>query len=334
MEPPGKPGLTLPPPLIYDRVLWHTMDESHLRILEVHAADKVLRYRAYGKVNLGLEVLGLRPDGYHEVLTVLQTVSLADELTFEPSRGLSVTSDHPGVPCDGRNLVIQAGRALQQRFGIRKGARIKIAKRLPVGGGLGGGSSDAACALAGLSEMWNLNLELEALEKLARELGSDAPFFLRGGTCLGKGRGEVLEPLPPLSDCWVALVFPGFGVSTAWAYKNLEKKAKGLTNSGEYIKIIVSFLKSGQIQEVAKALYNRLEEVVFPIHPELAGLKQGLIRAGAMGALLSGSGSAVYGLFGEEVRSKALSPHLEVPARVEVVRPRQARGWERISESG
>jgi 4-diphosphocytidyl-2-C-methyl-D-erythritol kinase len=312
------------------------MDIRCLRKLEAHVAEKVLRYRAYGKVNLGLEVLRLRSDGYHEVLTVLQTVSLADDLAFEPARSLSVVPDHPAVPRDGRNLVIRAGRALQRRFGIRKGARVTIRKRLPVGGGMGGGSSDAACGLVGLSSLWSLNPDREELERIASGLGSDVPFFLSGGTCLGKGRGEVLESLPGLPACFLAIALPGYGVSTAWAYKNLEMRAGGLTNPGECIKMIVSFLEAGEVQGVARSLYNRLEEAVFPAYPDLAGLKEGLVGCGAMGALLSGSGSAVFGLFAEEVRGQDLGSRLEAPARtgslrVEVVRP-TVRGWEGIKE--
>jgi 4-diphosphocytidyl-2-C-methyl-D-erythritol kinase len=291
---------------------------------------KMIKYKAYAKVNLALEVLGLRPDGYHEVQTVLQTVSLADELTFQLAEGLSVSSDHPAVPGDERNLVFRAGRALQQKFGLRQGARVAIKKRIPVGGGLGGGSSDAACALVAMSRLWGLSPSFDELEEIAGTLGSDVPFFLRGGTCLAKGRGELLEPLPPLPPCFLALAFPGFGVSTAWAYKNLKDQGSwALTKEGECIKIVVSFLESGNLQGIARSLFNRFEEAVFPAHPELANLKQALLRAGSEGALLSGSGSTVFGLFGKRKEMKALVAELKavIPSsksaglKVEMVQP-------------
>lgn len=303
--------------------------------------SKVIKYKAYAKVNLALEVLGLRPDGFHEVLTVLQTISLADELTFQSAEGLSVSADHPAIPDDERNLVFRAGQALQQRFGLHRGAQVAIKKRIPVGGGLGGGSSDAACALIALSRLWGLSPSSGELEEIAGTLGSDVPFFLRGGTCLGKGRGEVLKPLAPLPSCFLALVYPGFGVSTAWAYKNLKDQGSGaLTKKGECIKIVVSFLKSGNLQGIARSLFNRFEEAVFPAHPELANLKEALIKAGSEGALLSGSGSTVFGLFGKRKEMKALVAELKavIPPsrfaglRVMMVQPVE-QGWSEVSGS-
>lgn len=265
-----------------------------------------MRIRSFAKINLGLEVLGERPDGYHEIRTLYQAVDLCDELEFEDrvDGGIVLEGDDPSIPWDAANLVHKAATALREAAGVGRGARIKVYKRIPAGRGLGGGSSNAAAAIMALDRLWGLGLGAEALRNIAADLGSDVAYFLHGGLCLGEGRGEVLTELAdgPSSVCVIG--WPDFGVSTPDAYRAFPSS---LTSTHKASKIN-RFLEDGEF----RFLENDLESVVVAEHPEIARLKGFLQEKGAALALMSGSGSAVFGLFPDGEKARTLS---ENPSR-------------------
>jgi len=254
--------------------------------------------RSFAKINLGLEIVGKRPDGYHDIRTLFQTVSLADELEFEPAPAgvLRLEGDDPSVAWDETNLVHRAARLLRESAGTDRGARIRVKKRIPAGGGLGGGSSNAAAALLALAGLWGLRLGPADLAPIARKLGADVPFFLQGGLCLGEGVGDLLTRLPDLAPLPCLLVFPPFPVPTAGIYAGV---GPSLTSSGNISKIM-RFLESGDFG----LLENDLERVIFRAHPELEGWKKYFRERGALVSQVSGSGSSVYGLFADEADAR------------------------------
>lgn len=265
---------------------------------ETTGSERVLRVFAPAKLNLGLEVHGRRPDGYHEIETLFQALDWGDRLEFSKApldSGLRLSIQ--GLPLeDGPANSLRRAHALlaAARPGAMGGTRVRLDKRIPLGAGLGGGSSDAAAALVGLNRLWTLGLDDAELAALALELGSDVPFFLRGGTAIGRGRGERLEALPPLRKGAFLLVNPGFAIATAWAYEHLRL---GLTGnpyriSLEQVKVYLSrFPAPGMV------LRNRLEDVVYPAYPVLFEIVKALEGAGAVQALMSGSGATIFGTF-------------------------------------
>ncbi len=266
---------------------------------------KAWRASCPAKVNLGLHVVGLRSDGYHEIVTVFQAIDICDVLEGELSDALTLEVSDPALPAEESNLVVRAARLLQGRVRgtVIPGARLRLEKAIPVGGGLGGGSSDAAGALLLLNMLWGLNLDPSTLKDLAAELGSDVPFFLSGGTALGTGRGSTIEPLPPLADRWVLLGSPPFGFQTPDVYRALEAP---LTVDGADVTVPRLFVKFAKGNDFSLAK-NDLEPVAFGLRGELVTFRDALTREGAEVALLSGSGSTVFGLFrtGTDVSSTA-----------------------------
>lgn len=266
-----------------------------------HAPSRAetLTVRAPAKVNLALEVLGERPDGYHEIRTVMQTVSFWDELTVAPrgdGRILLRCSD-PSVPTDERNLVVRAARRLKEHSGAREGAEISLTKRIPVGGGLGGGSSDCAAALRALRCLWKLDVTEEELHQMGSELGSDVSFFLHGGTALCEGRGEKVTPIECNATLHYALAMPGFSVSTAAVY---ERAAVSLTSRS--VKRIVSSLEECgasplDVAGLGSAFHNDLQEAAFAVDGRLrrlmARLEAVTDRRDVPRILLCGSGSTI-----------------------------------------
>ena len=255
--------------------------------------------KSFAKINLGLEIVGKRPDGYHDIRTLFQTVSLADEIDLEPVPNgiLDLTGDDPAIAWDRTNLVHRAARLLQERTGTARGAKISVRKSIPAGRGLGGGSSNAAAILLALNRMWELGLGGGELARLAKSLGADVPFFLTGGLCMGEDIGDRLTPLPDLSPLTCLLFFPPFPISTASIYAGVEPS---LTSLGKGSKI-VRFLESGDFG----LLGNDLERVIFRAHPELERWTSFFREQGALLSQVSGSGSAVYGLFSETACAEA-----------------------------
>jgi 4-diphosphocytidyl-2-C-methyl-D-erythritol kinase len=258
-----------------------------------------LRLRSFAKVNLGLEVLGLRQDGYHELRTIFQSIDLHDDVTLRPRpREVSVTCDHPGVPRDESNLALRAALELRRYARLERGVAIEIRKRIPVAGGLGGGSSNAASVLLGLDRLWRLGLGPAGLHPLARRLGADVPFFLVGGTALGIGRGEEVYPLLRQVRAHLVLVDMQRPVSTAAVFRRIDAGLTPRENSHTIFRFVSRDLEG---LSAATALVNDLEPAALQEAPDLAEkvarVRAILMAKGARLAALSGSGSSFFGLF-------------------------------------
>ena len=262
-----------------------------------------LTFKTPAKINLGLHIHGKREDGFHELETIFQMVSLYDDVELELlSSGIKLECDTPGVPTDDTNLVCKAALLLRQSYQVEgKGVSIRLKKKIPFGAGLGGGSGNAAGVLMGLNRLWDLNIEREKLLALAAELGSDVPFFLTSPCALGMGRGEQLKVLKPCAKFQVLLVFPGFPVATSWVYQNLKLK---LTKRENNISILRKNLSLSDITSLGSRLYNDLEPVVIQRFPEVQVVKDELGAWGALGVLLSGSGSTVFGIFDDPEKAR------------------------------
>lgn len=249
-----------------------------------------------GKINLAIDVTGVRENGYHDVEMILQEVALADRLTLElRSDGkISVTSDLPALPVNEDNLAWRAAESFFRRLGRNEGVNIHIEKRIPVGAGMAGGSADAAGVLKGLNAMFGQPFTREKLMEMGIGLGADVPFCVLGGCALAQGVGEILTPLPmpPALKCVIAKPEPM--VSTRWVYENLDytKKTENLN-----VLAVAEGIRNGDLSAVCRNAANILENVTIPAYPVVGWLKQGLAEAGAVLTLMSGSGSAVFGLF-------------------------------------
>lgn len=287
----------------------------------------VLEARA--KVNLYLEICGLRLDGFHAVRMILQSIALADVIRLSPgSEGISIRCDHPQVPSDSTNLAYRAAELIQVSFGISKGIAIEIEKRIPVEAGLAGGSTDAAAVLVGLNQVWALGLTQGELAQLGQQLGSDIPFCIAGGTQLAQGRGELLEPLPDLDGMPLLLAKPRqVGISTAWAYRtfhDFEREADP-TRSHD-LPGLIQAIQRRDPTAIARLLSNDLERPVLAHHPLIAQLKQAQLQAGALGSLMSGSGSTVFGIWrtvaaAEGAKSELMAAFAEVDFWVTTTAP-------------
>ena len=249
--------------------------------------------RTSAKVNLTLEVLGKREDGYHELATIMQSVDLWDRLAAEPADGLSLVTSDPALPTDEGNLVMRAARLLREEAGVTAGARIRLDKQIPIAAGLGGGSSDAAAALWALNRLWRLRWPAQRLRGLAERLGMDVPFFLGKGRALATGRGERLAPLPATGGLALVLVNPNFPLSTRDVYQRVPA---GWWAEPAGARRMAAALRSRSARQVAGALTNNLETVVEPMVPAIGRMKAALLAAGALGAVMSGSGPTVFGV--------------------------------------
>jgi 4-diphosphocytidyl-2-C-methyl-D-erythritol kinase len=272
---------------------------------------------APAKVNLGLRVVGKRPDGYHDLDTLFQEIDWCDRLEFYPADQWTLTILGADLDPGEANLVTRAARRLAQEAGCPCHARIVLQKEIPMGGGLGGGSSDAAVALIGLSRLWGLNWPSSQLELLAAELGSDCAFFIHGGLARGGGRGEILDLLPGNVQGELVLIIPPYGVSTAWAFNTGQFPLTGDVKS-----VILWFYSdlpavSAFPQKVAA---NDLENIVLSRHSDLAEIKLKLTDLGAEAAMLSGSGSTIYGIFSDPARAVHAAHQFGSPYRVRICR--------------
>ena len=253
-----------------------------------------LQIKSYAKINWTLEVLFKREDGYHELRTIYQTVSLHDRLRITATDGpIEIVCADARVPCDETNLAFKAAALLRQAAGTAKGVRIEIEKLIPVAAGLGGGSSNAAAILLGLVKLWQIEIEERELTLIAAALGSDVPFFLIGGTALGVGRGEEVSSIEQLHCEHLLLVNPGFAVSTRDAYEKLSR----LTRPEAAFNIPLALLAAKGISGLPLVARNDLEDAVLAAHPEIAEVKRRLSSFGARHAQMSGSGATVFGVF-------------------------------------
>jgi 4-diphosphocytidyl-2-C-methyl-D-erythritol kinase len=275
---------------------------------------------ARAKINLYLEILGQRADGYHEVAMVLQSVELADHLHLTlTDNDIQLQCAHPEVPLDHENLAYRAAHLLRSTYHCPGGVNIQIEKRIPVAAGLAGGSTNAAAVLVGLNQLWGLGLITADLQTLAAQLGSDVPFCISGGTQLATGRGEVLEPLLDLGEVPLVLAKPrSLSVSTAWAYRAYQEFPQD-SQSPQQRNQMLQTLNVQHLSDIAQHLHNDLEKPVLAHHPQIAHLKQRLTELGALGSMMSGSGPTVFGLMpsGEVAETAATTllqedPDLEV----------------------
>lgn len=268
----------------------------------------MLTVAAYAKVNLTLEVLGRRADGYHEIRSVLQTIDLRDTLVCQPSPDLELVSPALTSRMED-NLVFRAARLLQEATGCTQGALLTLTKGIPAAAGLGGGSSDAAAALRALNGLWGTGLERQALARLAARLGSDVPFFLYGGTALAQGRGEVVTPLADVPGFWLVIVRPPLEVpaKTARLYSRLESQH---FSHGQATAEMVRQLGQGQ-KLSPDLLYNVFEAVAFDVFPGLEGYRQRLLTSGAQVVHLAGSGPSLFTMVEDKSQAQAISSRLE-----------------------
>ncbi|SHG42722.1 4-diphosphocytidyl-2-C-methyl-D-erythritol kinase [Thermosyntropha lipolytica DSM 11003] len=253
---------------------------------------------APAKVNLFLDIKGKRDDGYHEIQTVMHLIDLKDEIRISlRDEGIRVRCSEPFIPQGSENLAYKAAAIFSEKCGIRKGVEIYIDKKIPAGAGLGGGSSDAAAVLKGLNNLLACNVPHEELALWAAEIGSDVPFFIWERTALAEGRGELISPLKRENLLHMLLVKPDFSVSTPEAYRNFKKEEVKMSRD---LKAFLAAWENYDIISIAENMINVLEMPVIKLYPEIAGIKDDLKRAGALNALMSGSGSAVFGIFREE----------------------------------
>jgi len=259
---------------------------------------KHLGLKAYGKINLGLDVLRRREDGYHDVRMIMQTVGLYDhlDLTRQAAPGISVETNLYYLPTNENNLVYKAAQLLMEEFHIREGIHIRVRKFIPVSAGMAGGSSDAAAVLFGVNKMFSLGLSMSDLMKRGVKIGADVPYCLMRGTALSEGIGEILTPLPPIPQCRVLIAKPGVSVSTRSVYENLN--VNGLKpQMHPDIDRLLDALNRQDIYSIAAGLGNILEIVSIREYPVIQTIKDKMLEHGAIGALMSGSGPTVFGLF-------------------------------------
>src|SRR5690554_2793820 len=259
---------------------------------------RVVKALARAKINLSLDILGKRSDGYHELETVMQSVSLSDELVFRPAAKVSLTVSDPDLAVDESNTVLRAVRRLQEVAGSDRGVEIFLEKRIPPGSGLGGGSADAAAALVVLNRWWDLNLSLPALAEIAADIGSDVPFCLTGGTALVRGRGERITGLSALPAVRIFLTKPPASVATAIVYRRFQATAE---NRRPETGKMVQAVKSGKIPELTGVWGNLLEKVTFELLPEVKEVKKWLQSHG-LPVLMTGSGPALFAFLPKEFR--------------------------------
>ncbi len=264
-------------------------------------AKKIIE-TAYAKINLGLQILGKRDDGYHEVSMIMQSVGLSDQVIITEGEGIQISTNVEGLSCGKDNLAYKAAELLAKNYNIVPNVHIVLNKKIFMAAGLAGGSSDAAAVLRGLNKFWNLNLYDDRLEALAAELGSDVPFCIQGGSAIAKGRGEIILPLPDMPECCVVLAKPkNLDVSTAWVYKNYNPRR--VLNTPDIWQIAEKIICGGKA--IAPYMGNALETVTIPAHPKIAFIKAAMLNAGAYYAMMSGSGPTVFAFAdNEEVAEK------------------------------
>ena len=268
---------------------------------------KEIEIDSYSKINLTLNILGKRQDGYHNIETIMQSINLADRIFIkEEKEGVKIKCSHPQVPVDTQSLAYRSAEKILNRYRITKGVKIEIDKKIPLASGMAGGSANSASILVGINKLFALNLSNKDLRGMGEELGMDVPFCIQNGTALAYHRGEKVTPLPPINPpLWIIIINPGFEIPTKWAYNNLDLSLiKGEKNS---TKAMLEALNEGEARGIAKNLFNSFEGLIIKKYPEIGKIKDRLIEESALGALMSGSGPTVFGI--AQNKEQALKIH-------------------------
>jgi len=269
-----------------------------------------IEIKARAKINIALGVNGKLENGYHDLSMIMQTVNLHDTLLVKKTaeKGVHLTTNRPWLPTDERNLVYRTCAYLMDRFGLPGGVSVNLNKRIPVSAGLGGGSADCAATLVALKRLFSLPLTVTELMQVGKTFGADVPFCVLQGTALAEGIGDILTPLPSLPFCHILIVKPYVSVSTADIFSRIDMSALPPQPS---ISNVVSHIENGNLQHIAKSMFNTLEAITIPMHPIISAIKNALTEAGALGTLMSGSGSAVFGLFPSYQHAKSAKTMLK-----------------------
>lgn len=264
-----------------------------------------IQLKALAKINLGLDVLRRREDGYHEVKMIMQTISLYDELELKKAKqpGIQVKTNLYYLPTNENNLVYKAAKLLMEEFHIEEGIRIQLRKKIPVAAGMAGGSSDAAAVLWGMNQMYALGLSRKDLMERGVRLGADVPYCVLRGTALAEGIGEKLTGLPPMPRCYLLIAKPGISVSTRFVYENLHANDLRPEQHPD-VDAMIAALREGDLKLLASRMGNVLEEVTVPAHPVIDQIKCCMKKEGALGAMMSGSGPTVFGIFDTQGKAK------------------------------
>lgn len=278
--------------------------------------DKIV-LKAYGKINLGLDVLRKRPDGYHDLEMIMQMVDVYDDIiiTKTSQEGqIHVSTDTMVLSNERGNLAYMAAKTLFDEFGITQGIKIHINKRIPIAGGMAGGSSDCAATMKGINEMFSLNLSLEQLMERGVKLGADVPYCLMGGTAIARGIGERLTALPTPPECYVMIAKPPVSVSTAYVYGHIrpEEIVQRPDTEG-----IIQAIQSGDLYRLASLVYNVMEDVTVPEYPVIQDVKDIMLKGGALNAIMSGSGPTVFGLYDDKDKAEAVIAALKESGKTE-----------------
>ena len=279
----------------------------------------MLTIDARAKINLSLDILGKRDDGYHEVAMIMQQLELSDVVNVREApcgSGIELLSDIPGLPTVERNLAYKAAKLIYDKFSIKQGIAIEITKRIPIAAGLAGGSTDAAAVLTALNDIFNLGMSIDDLCHLGAQIGSDVPFCIQGGTALATGRGELVQPIAALPQCHVVLAKPQASVSTAWAYSNY---CADLVKNHPRNEQIIELIKQKNLTDISDLLCNVLESVTIKRYPEIEKLKRLMINHGATVALMSGSGPTVFALTPDYERAEYIAERLKELTSTQVI---------------
>ena len=262
-----------------------------------------MRLQAFAKINLGLDVLGKREDGYHEVRMIMQTIRMYDQLDMRKSvePGIHLTTNKKYIPVDENNLVWRAAKLMMDTCGIMEGVSIHLHKVIPVAAGMAGGSSDAAATLVGMNRLFHCGLSKEKLMELGVQIGADVPYCVLRGTALAEGIGEKLTVLPPMPDCWILIGKPGISVSTKYVYTTLDLNTDTVHPDIDGMK---KALEDGNLYGITERMGNVLQDVTIPAYPEVERIKEQMKALGAVNAMMSGSGPTVFGIFDNEEKAQ------------------------------
>lgn len=265
--------------------------------------------KAYAKINLGLDVLRKRPDGYHELRMVMQTVGIYDVLSFQKSRdGIQVITSHKELPCDKENLIYRAAELIRETYGIQEGVTITLQKNIPIAAGMAGGSTDAAAVFHGMKELFGLSMSIGDMQKLGVKIGADVPYCIVGGSMLSEGIGEILTPLPAPPDVHLLVAKPDINVSTGFVFRNLHADTLSFHPD---IDGMVRALKDGDLKGITDKMGNVLETVTMKEYPVIEQIKEEMIKQGAENALMSGSGPTVFGIYRDRTKAQQAAETIE-----------------------